>query len=678
MTALRNRVTTLRRRFEDVEDAKANHQAAKQRYFQEIHKQKKTHWKDFLNDPNNIWKANSYTRLANTGTTIPTLTKGESVARKDEDKAKMLMETFFPVPPDPIRQTRQENGQSTRSPQALPTAPEMGLELELEPGERRRRRRDHVYSVEETMAESKGMATGPVQGVDPPPASAAELAHGEDCGPTQAWKTGLHTETYNPIPANHFGGRPKRSSEQAVDIIVEQIHKAWRGGKVLSLVTFDVQGAFNGVHPGVLCERMQQRQIPAELVGWVHSFCSNRTASVVVGQYKSETIQIKHAGIPQGSPLSPILYVLYKAGLVEQADNQHGGSIGFIDDYTTWVVGPTAELNTQKIQHTVIPKAEAWARESGATFEAKKTGFVHFSRQPRKLLRRPPLKFNGAEIKNTDRVKILGVTLDQKLRMHAHVERVTTAATAKCLAMARLKGLRPKQMRQLDESVVVPTTDYAASSWFSQDRRGISRLVNRMERVQKMGAKIILRAFNGVALRILEAEASLEPVRERLTRKVAAHLASLTSLQESNLLRQCMQDIQKRAITQESPLQETLWAYRRQCSPRGSPTPIPLRTWIIPPWKDRAEQCLAVEQSRVREFLDQEQGYGTAILYTDASARNGVSGCAVVMGSGRGPIKTIYQATIGWASTCPVLSAELQAIKQTIDYICTLRNVEAQ
>jgi len=70
-----------------------------------------------------------------------------------------------------------------------------------------------------------------------------------------------------------------------------------------------------------------------------------------------------------------------------------------------------------------------------------------------------------------------------------------------------------------------------------------------------------------------------------------------------------------------------------------------------------------VEQDQVREFLEREQRYGTAILYTDASARNGVSGCAVVIGSGRGPIKTIYQATIGWASTCPVLSAELQAIK---------------
>jgi hypothetical protein len=65
--------------------------------------------------------------------------------------------------------------------------------LELEPGESRRRRRDHIHSVEETMAESEGMATCPRQGINPPPASAAELAHGEDCGPTLAWETGLYS-----------------------------------------------------------------------------------------------------------------------------------------------------------------------------------------------------------------------------------------------------------------------------------------------------------------------------------------------------------------------------------------------------------------------------------------------------------------------------------------------------
>ncbi|KAG9656471.1 hypothetical protein KCV03_g9981, partial [Aureobasidium melanogenum] len=123
-----------------------------------------------------------------------------------------------------------------------------------------------------------------------------------------------------------------------------------------------------------------------------------------------------------------------------------------------------------------------------------------------------------------------------------------------------------------------------------------------------------------------------------------------------------------------SPMQETWQAYRQQYSPRGGPAPIPLRSWITPPWKDRSEQCLDIEQSQVIDFLAREQRQGTAILYTDASVRNRVSGCAAVIASGQGLIRTVYQDTVGWATTCPILSAEIHAIKQAIDYIVPVRS----
>lgn len=47
-------------------------------------------------------------------------------------------------------------------------------------------------------------------------------------------------ETYRLLPENHFGGRPKRSAEQALNLLVEKIYEAWRRGRVLSLVSFDV------------------------------------------------------------------------------------------------------------------------------------------------------------------------------------------------------------------------------------------------------------------------------------------------------------------------------------------------------------------------------------------------------------------------------------------------------
>jgi hypothetical protein len=61
---------------------------------------------------------------------------------------------------------------------------------------------------------------------------------------------------YSLLPKNHFGVRPKRLAEQALNVLIERIHKGWRGKRSLSLVSFDVQGAFNSVHSSVLYRRL--------------------------------------------------------------------------------------------------------------------------------------------------------------------------------------------------------------------------------------------------------------------------------------------------------------------------------------------------------------------------------------------------------------------------------------
>jgi len=157
--------------------------------------------------------------------------------------------------------------------------------------------------------------------------------------------------------------------------------------------------------------------------------------------------QIEHAGIPQGSPLSPILFIFYNANLVEQRINRNEGSIGFIDDYTTWVTSKSEEEATAVLQATIIPKATRWTEESGATFEADKTGFIHFTRGQGGPY--TPLRFGDVDIYPQPHVKILGVVLDSQLKMKAHVKKVVSRMTVRCLALQRLKGLRPKQARQL-------------------------------------------------------------------------------------------------------------------------------------------------------------------------------------------------------------------------------------
>jgi hypothetical protein len=279
-------------------------------------------------------------------------------------------------------------------------------------------------------------------------------------------------ERYKLIPNNHLGARKHRSSEQALDVLVECIHQAWRNDRVLSLVIFDVQGAFNGVHRSVLCSRLRQAGIPELLVRWIHSFCEERAGKVIVGQYESAMRPIARAGIPQGSPLSPILYIFYNAGLVSGNIDADGGSLGYVDDFTTWVTTPPAAEGTFMVQRDVILKIEQWAKQSGATFDLEKTGFVHFTRPRSKINADTHLKFRGIDVVSKPAVKLLGVILDAQLTMRAHVEKVTLAATKNCLTIGRLKSMRPKQKRQLFNTVVTPTTDHAASVWFYKGLKG--------------------------------------------------------------------------------------------------------------------------------------------------------------------------------------------------------------
>lgn len=76
-----------------------------------------------------------------------------------------------------------------------------------------------------------------------------------------------------------------------------------------------------------------------------------------------------------------------------------------------------------------------------------------------------------------------------------------------------------------------------------------------------------------------------------------------------------------------------------------------------------------MEGSQAKEMLRRERACGTTVLYTDASVRNGVRGCAVVREDGARGLQVVCKTTVGWARSCSVLTAELQAIKLAAQHI---------
>ncbi|EAQ82922.1 hypothetical protein CHGG_10740 [Chaetomium globosum CBS 148.51] len=169
-------------------------------------------------------------------------------------------------------------------------------------------------------------------------------------------------ETCGLLPANHFGARKRRSTEQALLLLQEHIYKAWRARKVLSLVSFDVKGAYNGVFKDRLLQRLKARGIPESLVKWIDAFCSKRTATIAVNGFTSGRQELPQAGLPQGSPLSPVLFLFFNADLVQHKIDANGGAIAFVERLHclgAQKIGALAITGAFRTAATAVVEAEA-------------------------------------------------------------------------------------------------------------------------------------------------------------------------------------------------------------------------------------------------------------------------------------------------------------------------------
>ena len=138
-------------------------------------------------------------------------------------------------------------------------------------------------------------------------------------------------------------------------------------------------------------------------------------------------------GVPQGSPLSPMLYLFFNADLVERDITGREGSIAFIDNYTVWVTGRNAGENRTKLSR-IVEEALTWERRSGATFEEGKTAYIHFTRNVR-LLNSDPISIKGIDKAPEEEVKILGVRMDSCLQYKNHKTKLGTKGLKAAMAL---------------------------------------------------------------------------------------------------------------------------------------------------------------------------------------------------------------------------------------------------
>ena len=115
------------------------------------------------------------------------------------------------------------------------------------------------------------------------------------------------------------------------------------------MLSLDISGAYENVPHERLLYILRVKGFPEWIIQFVQGFTGQKETSLVFSGYQSPPIAVA-TGIPQGSPLSPILFLFFVSNLLDSFEEGATQGIGFVDDTNLITYGPTAAENCRTLE----------------------------------------------------------------------------------------------------------------------------------------------------------------------------------------------------------------------------------------------------------------------------------------------------------------------------------------
>ena len=216
-----------------------------------------------------------------------------------------------------------------------------------------------------------------------------------------------------------FGFRKNHSTNHALISIVEKIQEAIKDDKIAIGIFIDLQKAFDTVNHSILLEKLNHYGISGISNAWFNSYLNDRQQFVSIDGEHSELSITKH-GVPQGSVLGPLLFLIYINDLHQCIRNSN--TFHFADDTNLLYVPPSKTRNSNIVRRLNIDlkSLNNWLMANKISLNSSKTELIVFrnSNVPMPYLN---IKLNGVKLKPKSEIKYLGMTIDEHLTFKSHI-----------------------------------------------------------------------------------------------------------------------------------------------------------------------------------------------------------------------------------------------------------------
>jgi len=247
------------------------------------------------------------------------------------------------------------------------------------------------------------------------------------------------------------------SASDAVTTLTHEIKTLQMAGRKVSTLFLDIKGGFDNVNPSALCNMLKSKGINPYLISWTRSFLTGRLCRLLYPGSPKVFAPVS-VGTPQGSPVSPLRFVIYVSRL--HSEIPRGLTLSYIDDFGLPASSASYRRNVELLQrHYAVLKAKGACL--GVSFSIPKTALIHWrTSKDRGPVSRSPIHLDRSVFHPKDEVRCLGYWFTPSISTTPHFTKRLAKAQAAFVAIKRLSppgmGLLPFLYHRLASSLLFP------------------------------------------------------------------------------------------------------------------------------------------------------------------------------------------------------------------------------
>ena len=286
-----------------------------------------------------------------------------------------------------------------------------------------------------------------------------------------------HLENNILLNPNQHGFRSKRGTVTQLLEHYDKLLSSLCDNNCVDVIYLDFAKAFDKVDHKILLTKLNNIGIKGKLHSWLQSFLQNRTQSVLVNSEMSAPQKVL-SGVPQGTVLGPILFLIMANDLSESCEHT---TISCFADDTRVVATVKDQISVNNVQKD-LDAISMWAIENNMTFNEQKFELLRYGRDKTLINNTNYYSGNGEIIEEKSNLRDLGIRMQNDASFDEHIAKIQATGRRWCSWVLRTFSSRHRDtMLVLWKQLILPRIEYCSPLWAPSKRKDLEKV----ESIQK-------------------------------------------------------------------------------------------------------------------------------------------------------------------------------------------------